>query len=96
MKQSLRNVLRTTLVFSMATTLLGCATSQNRPTLAVVQIPRDCENLAEPVGYPSVEVGASAKVALARHRASLGQANGRLVATRDCQRQQRERYANGR
>ena len=38
----------------------------------------------------------SSKVALARHRASLGQANGRLVATRDCQRQQRERFANGR
>ncbi|KYK44559.1 hypothetical protein A1D31_14275 [Bradyrhizobium liaoningense] len=61
-----------------------------------MQIPRDCENLAQPVGYPAVDVGMSSKVALARHRASLGQANGRLVATRDCQRQQRERFANGR
>lgn len=81
------------LVLSMAATLIGCAASQNSPTRAAVQIPRDCEDLAQPVGYPSAEVGTSAKVALARHRASLGQANGRLVATRDCQKQQRERFA---
>ena len=82
-------------MLSTAAILAGCAGSQNSPTRAAVQIPRDCENLAQPVPYPSIEVGMSSKVALARHRASLGQANGRLVATRDCQKQQRERFADG-
>jgi hypothetical protein len=37
----------------------------------------------------------SAKVAVARHRAALGQANTNLVATRTCQEKQRERFAAG-
>lgn len=63
--------------------------------MARVQIPRDCEALARTVAYPDVSKGQSAKVAVARHRAALGQANGNLVATRDCQAAQRERFARG-
>jgi len=63
--------------------------------VASVQIPRDCELLAQTVPYPAVNAGMAAKVAVARHRAALGQANGNLVATRTCQERQRERFANG-
>jgi hypothetical protein len=49
--------------------------------------------LAKPVPYPAVTAGMSAKVAVARHRAALGQANGNLVATRTCQEKQREAFA---
>ena len=59
----------------------------------MVQIPRDCELLAATVRYPSVAVGINAKVALARHRAALGQANTNLVATRTCQERQRQHFA---
>jgi hypothetical protein len=76
-------------------TLTACATSPGSPTNGVVRIPRDCENLAEPVPYPPVTKGQNAKAAVARHRAALGQANGRLVATHDCQARQRERFAKG-
>jgi hypothetical protein len=58
-----------------------------------VQIPRDCENLAQPVPFQKVAAGMSAKVALARERAAHGEANTRLVATRTCQEQQREQFA---
>jgi hypothetical protein len=74
--------------------MAGCSTLHNSLTVAV-QIPRDCEDLARPVPYPSVAVGMNAKVSLARHRAALGQANTNLVATRDCQKQQREHFAGG-
>jgi hypothetical protein len=63
--------------------------------------PSRCQNtnldllLAKTVPYPAVSNGQSAKAALARHRAALGQANGNLVATRECQALQRERFARG-
>lgn len=77
----------------MMTTLTACGASPGSPTVATVQIPRDCELLAATVPYPAVTKGQSAKVAVARHRAALGQANGNLVATRTCQEQQRQRFA---
>lgn len=77
----------------MMTTLTACGVSLGSPTRATVQIPRDCELLAATVAYPAVTKGQSAKVAVARHRAALGQANGNLVATRTCQEQQRQRFA---
>jgi hypothetical protein len=77
----------------MMTTLTACGASLGSPTRATVQIPRDCELLAATVPYPAVTKGQSAKVAVARHRAALGQANGNLVATRTCQEQQRQRFA---
>jgi hypothetical protein len=76
-------------------TLTACATSQGSPPAGSIQIPRDCELLAKTVPYPAVSKGQSAKAALARHRAALGQANGNLVATRECQALQRERFARG-
>lgn len=79
----------------MMTTLTACGASLGSPTRATVQIPRDCELLAATVPYPAVTKGQSAKVAVARHRAALGQANTNLVATRTCQEQQRQRFANG-
>lgn len=80
----------------MTTTCAACTTLPGSPTVATVQIPRDCELLATTVPYPVVAKGQSAKVAVARHRAALGQANGNLVATRTCQEQQRQRFAGGR
>jgi len=79
----------------MMTTLTACAGLPGSPTKASVQIPRDCEDLAKIVPYPPVTKGQSAKVSVARHRAALGQANGNLKATHDCQVSQRERFANG-
>ncbi|MBN9001512.1 MAG: hypothetical protein J0H75_05380 [Rhizobiales bacterium] len=58
-----------------------------------MQIPRDCEDLAKEVPYPPVVKGQSAKVSVGRHRAALGEANGNLRATRQCQEQQRQRFA---
>ena len=76
-------------------TCAACTTLPNSPTVASVQIPRDCELLAKTVSYPAVTKGQAPKVALARHRAALGQANTNLVATRTCQEKQRQRFANG-
>jgi hypothetical protein len=58
-----------------------------------VQIPRDCEDLAQEVPYPPIYLKQSAKASEARHRAALKQANGNLRATRQCQEQQRQRFA---
>ncbi len=80
----------------MAAITAACSTSHVSPSQATVQIPRDCEELARTVPYPSVAVGMNAKVSLARHRAALGQANGNLVATRTCQQEQRERFGGAR
>jgi hypothetical protein len=79
----------------MTTTLTACAGLPGSPGKVSVQIPRDCENLAKTVPYPAVTKGQSAKASVARHRAALGQANGNLKATHDCQVSQRERFANG-
>lgn len=58
-----------------------------------MQIPRDCEDLAKEVPLPPVAKGQSAKVSVAKHRAALGEANGNLKATRECQAHQRRRFA---
>lgn len=76
--------------------LTACAASPGSPSAPTVQIPRDCEDLARTVPYPAVTRGLNAKLAIAQHRAALGQANGNLVATRDCQAALRERLAGGR
>jgi len=95
MRTNWRNSLRAAAALSMMATLTACAGLPGSPTVASVQIPRDCENLAEPVPYPPVSKGQNAKASAARHRAALGQANGRLDATRTCQERQRMRFANG-
>lgn len=75
----------------MAMTLGGCATfGSPAPS---VQIPRDCENLAQRVDPPPVRAGMNAKAALAQTRGALATANGNLDATRECQAAQRQRFA---
>lgn len=59
-----------------------------------MQIPRDCERLAQAVTAPDpAAFRSSAKVGLARTTAALGRANDNLDATRRCQANQRERFA---
>jgi hypothetical protein len=60
-----------------------------------VQIPRDCEALAAIVPLPDLAKGQNAKAALAQHRAALVNADNNLDATRECQANQRERFAKG-
>lgn len=76
-------------------TLMGCAHSVDAPSSATVGIPRDCEDLAEPVDLPDLKKGQSAKSWLAQHRAALVNADNNLDATRTCQARQRERFAKG-
>lgn len=77
----------------MLTMCGGCATSPNSPSIARVQIPRDCEDLAKEVPYPAVLLKQSAKVSEARHRAALKSANLNLRSTRECQARQRQHFA---
>lgn len=81
------------MILSLATTLSACATSSGSPPSAVVQIPRDCENLAENVPSPRRDEGQNPKAALAQHVVALKRANTNLTATRTCQQHQRERFA---
>lgn len=79
----------------MTLTFAACSGFQGKPASVSVQIPRDCEDLAQRVPPPGVKVGVSAKAALAQHRGALVRANGNLEATRECQVNQRERFAAG-
>lgn len=47
------------------------------------------------MALPDLKTGQSAKSALAQHRAALVTADGNLDATRECQANQRERFAKG-
>jgi hypothetical protein len=71
----------------------ACAQSPGKPALSV-ELPQDCERLAEPVPVPEIRKGMSAKVALARTSAALGTANDHLASTRACQEAQRQSYAS--
>jgi hypothetical protein len=59
-----------------------------------IQIPRDCEELAQPVPEPDWRKGQNAKVLLGRTTGALIQANENLDATRTCQAKQRETFAH--
>ncbi len=72
---------------------MACAHSPGAPESVRLQIPRDCERLAAAVPLPDLAKGQNAKAALAQHRAGLIRANGNLDATRECQANQRERFA---
>ena len=77
------------------TILPGCAHSPIAPGDVSVQIPRDCEQLARNVSVPDpARDRANGKLALARTTAALVEANGNIDATRECQANQRERFAN--
>ena len=65
-----------------------------KPPPAPIQIPRDCEELAQEVSGPTWVKGANAKGLLADTTVKLEEANGNLAATRACQQQQRETLAN--
>lgn len=58
-----------------------------------VQIPRDCEELAQPVTEPEWRKGANPKVLLADTTVALIEANENLESTRTCQARQRETFA---
>lgn len=58
-----------------------------------IQIPRDCEELAQQVPEPEWRKGQSAKVLLGRTTVALDSANLNLAATRNCQSDQRETFA---
>lgn len=75
--------------------LTACAHSPGVPESVSVQIPRDCEKLAQTVPLPALAKGQNAKSSLAQHRASLIKADNNLDATRECQANQRERFAKG-
>jgi hypothetical protein len=47
------------------------------------------------VRLPDLTKGQNAKAALAQHRAALVNADNNLDATRECQADQRERFAKG-
>lgn len=79
----------------MIAILAACVHSPGAPESVSVQIPRDCEALAQSVPLPDVAKGQRAKSSLAQHRASLIKADGNLDATRECQANQRERFAKG-
>lgn len=74
-------------------TLTGCAGSLGSPSTPEVNIPPDCEELAVRVPTPRFQPGTSAKIALARTTVALGKANNNLDATRECQANQRLRFA---
>jgi hypothetical protein len=83
------------IALSLPTIVGGCSTLPDRPTSTAVQIPRDCEDLASPVPYPDPALNLKPKIALAQHRAALGNANTKLLKTRTCLQHQRERFAKG-
>lgn len=80
----------------MMTTLSACSTLHGSPSNIAVGIPRDCERLAQRVPFPANAKGDGAKLQLAKHRGALGRANNNLDATRECQVNQRQRFANPR
>lgn len=73
---------------------VACADATKPPPKPSVQIPRDCEELAQPVDGPAWSKGANAKALLADTTVALEEANGNLEATRTCQQGQREGFAN--
>ena len=70
-------------------TLSACALSGQGPK--TVKVPNECDANALPVAYPGVS--GDLGVVAARHRAALGQANGRLAAVKACNAKVRAEYA---
>ena len=97
MKRDLPRALSVTVAL-MTMTLAGCKTSDRAgpaPSNPAVQIPRECEELAKDYSMPPLVKGQSAKVALVRTRVVLAGAIDSLGDTRECQVDQRERFARG-
>lgn len=71
--------------------LTGCSAARNA-NLRPVALPAPPSCMA-PVELPKIEVGMDAREALARHRAALKGANGRLECSRDWYSEVRRDYA---
>ena len=71
-------------------TLTGCATSKGG--LRPVNLPQPPSCMG-PVDMPEIQEGADARAALARHRAALKAANGRLDCSRDWYNEVRKEYS---
>lgn len=76
------------------TSLTGCGhfAAPDSPT---VQIPRNCEDLAETVPHPEPSKAVDPKVTVGEYSIALDEANGNLKDTRTCQANQRKRFAKG-
>lgn len=90
-------MLRLSSLLLAALSLSGCAgtgLSDKLPTLNVA-VPADCENFARTVPHAPVAFGKSdARVAYWAEYDRLDTANDRIVATRDCQKQQRTSFGS--
>jgi hypothetical protein len=79
--------------------LTGCETfSAGGPPPAGhngVMLPRDCENLARNVDDPKVSPRSDPWRVIGQYAVALGEANGNIDATRECQGGQRERMSKG-
>jgi hypothetical protein len=79
--------------------VIGCVTSSGDPPPPAgrngVQIPRDCENLARNVDDPQLGAKPDPWRVIGQYAVALGEANGNIDATRECQAGQRERLAKG-
>ena len=60
-----------------------------------VHVPRDCEGLARNVDDPSVGPRSDPWRVIGEYAVALGEANGNIDATRQCQAGQRERLGMG-
>ena len=81
-------------VVPLTMTIAGCATLRGDPPQPV-QIPDDCDRLAEPVPFPVIVKREDLGVRSARLGAALVEANGRLRSTRECNAKVREQFAGG-
>lgn len=76
----------------------GCASSSGGPPPASangVYVPRDCESLARNVDDPVVGPRSDPWRVIGEYAVALGEANGNIDATRQCQAGQRERLGMG-
>lgn len=85
--------MRALLTVAICVSIAGCASVPDAAPPAAVAISTACEDLAQTVDGPAWRQGADAKVVLADTTLALRSANGNLVATHDCQAQQRGNYA---
>ncbi len=70
----------------------GCAKFIEGARGPSVQIPKECENLAETVRLPDPKKGQDMRLIAAQNRKAAAKANAQLDATRECQVRLREEY----
>lgn len=85
------------LALILPTIFAGCATSpalNGTPPLRV-DLPSDCERLAQPVPIPDPKLGGNTHLTAAEATAAAAEANKRLVDTGECMANERKDYAKG-